>query len=185
MTVKLDVKYRYQNDNSPSTGQGEGWRQCNLTCCAMLADAARKKHGFVDLDELASINGFSQGEDYYASIVSRYGDTTYHNVQTNALKDVRILSEYVGMDDDEIKNQLDSGYPVVAGVKYKSGGHIVCIVGYDETGYWVHDPYGSRHGASNSYTINPTAGEYDKYSYGLWNRVRDWMGRKVTGFNED
>ena len=185
MSVKLDVKYRYQNDNSASTGHGQGWRQCNLTSCAMLADAARLKHGFVGLDELASMNGFSQGEDYYASIVARYSDTIFHNGQTKALKDLRVISEYVGMDDKAIKNQLEDGYPVVAGVKYKSGGHIVCIVGYDSHGYWVHDPYGSRHGSSNSYTINSTAGAYDKYSYSLWNRVRDWMGRKVTGFNEE
>jgi hypothetical protein len=57
-------------------------------------------------------------------------------------------------------------------VKYKVGGHIVLLVGHDpERRIWlVHDPFGTRHGSSDSYDIG-VGGAYDEYSYGTFDRI--------------
>lgn len=50
---------------------------------------------------------------------------------------------------DLVKKQIDSGKPVPAGFLHhgpvsspSGGGHWLCIIGYDNTGYWVNDPWG-------------------------------------------
>lgn len=180
--VKLDVKYRHQLDNSTAY-HGSVHRQCNLTANAMFGDAVRLSFGFTGLDTLAQQSGYRQGEDYYGSLVKRYGDTIYHNAQTRALEDLRIGSRYAGMPLQAIYRQLEAGYPVVTGVRYKNSGHIVCVVGYTDKFLWVHDPYGIRAGSNNWYQKIGGYGAYDTYSYGLWEQVHDGMGRYLNSFD--
>lgn len=194
MSVKLDTPYFFQIDNDYHKIHRHGWRQCCLTSNAMLASTMRTKYGvpngLATLETLARAQGDTQPENYFADLVGRYGDTIFHANQTKALGDLRIVSNYQGMSLAEIKEQLDKGIPVVTGVRYKGpgNGHINCVVGYNDADkfLWVHDPYGSRNGATDTWISNaPTAGKYDKYSYGLWARLHDGMGRKVTGFRLD
>lgn len=178
--MKLDVKYRAQLDNSEETGQGNGYRQCNPTSNAMFADYIRKQNGFAGLDSLAK--PAEQGEDYFARIVSRYGDCTVHANITKALLNLRIVSEYGAMPLSSIKAQLDEDKPVPIGVRYKADGHIVCVVGYAEDGLWIHDPYGVRYGSENRYNTK-ASGAYDKYSYALFAKLHDGMGRAFLSFD--
>ena len=81
-----------------------------------------------------------------------------------------------------------SDVPVVIGKFYKNSGHISIVVGYDpeRTGYRVHDPYGSRRGASNVYDVG-IGGKYDLFTVALLNKI--WCpqgygwGRVVTAVN--
>ncbi|MFM7602172.1 MAG: C39 family peptidase [Pseudanabaena sp.] len=43
----------------------------------------------------------------------------------------------------QIKQELIENRPVVIGGYFTHGGHIICIIGFDEQGYIVHDPYGN------------------------------------------
>jgi hypothetical protein len=43
----------------------------------------------------------------------------------------------------QIKQELIENRPVVIGGYFTHGGHIICIIGFDEFGYIVHDPYGN------------------------------------------
>jgi hypothetical protein len=168
--VKLPVKYRGQTDNDWHPTFGNGYRQCNLTSCTMLADFLLNG----ELSRSAAAKGLKEPESAYQKLLARYGDTTDHNCQSKALKDLGIESYYSQQTiaADDLLLSLSKGIPVVIGVKYKSGGHIVLVVGHDpDRKLWlVHDPFGTRHGASDSYDIG-IGGSYDEYSYDTFDRI--------------
>ena len=160
--IKLPVKYCSQLDND-ETIFGPGWRQCNTTSNTMLADFVLSGA----LTTMAKAQGFPEPESVYMRIVSKYGDTTDHDAQTWALKELGIESYFsYALSAKDVLTSLKANIPVVVGFAYKGSGHICIIVGHDPTKkvWLVHDPYGTRHGASDSYDIG-VGGAYDSYSY--------------------
>ena len=175
--IKLNVPYFYQVDND-TTYHRSGYRQCNLTCNAMLADYLLEG----ELSRLAKSQGFKEPESIYGKTLKKYGDTIYHDAQTKALQAYGIDSYYSGsLSRDEWLQSLELGIPVVFGVKYKSSGHICLLVGHDPVKrMWiVHDPYGTRHGSRDVYDVG-VGGAFDLYSYGTMDVVADGRGRIVT-----
>jgi hypothetical protein len=168
--IKLPVKYRGQTDNDWHPTFGNGNRQCNLTSCTMLADFLLNG----ELSRSATAQGLNEPESAYQKLLAAYGDTIHHHFQTKALKDLGIESYYTHqtISADDLLLSLSKGIPVVIGVKYKGDGHIVLLVGHDlERKLWlVHDPFGTRHGASDSYDIG-IGGAYDEYSYDSFDRI--------------
>jgi len=168
--IKLAVKYRGQTDNDWHPTFGNGNRQCNLTSCTMLADFLLNG----ELSRTATAQGLNEPETAYQKLLAPYGDTIHHHFQTKALKDLGIESYYTHqtISADDLLLSLSKGIPVVIGVKYKGDGHIVLLVGHDlERKLWlVHDPFGTRHGASDSYDIG-IGGAYDEYSYDSFDRI--------------
>lgn len=168
--IKLAVKYRGQTNNDWHPTFGNGYRQCNLTSCTMLADFLLGG----ELTSRAAAQGLKEPESVYQQLLAKYGDTIDHNCQTKALKDLGIESYYTQqtLSADDLLLSLRQGIPVVIGVKYKAGGHIVLLVGCDpDRQIWlVHDPFGTRHGASDSYDIG-IGGAYDEYSYDTFDRI--------------
>jgi hypothetical protein len=144
--IKLDVIHRSQLDNS-TQHHGPGYRQCNLTCHTMLLWTISAKFR-------SQASKYNEPETYYGEILARYGDTTDHDAHTQALLVFGIKSRWVtNGTHEQIRQSLERGVPVVAGVKYRSGGHIILIVGDDpdKQHYLVHDPYGTRIGATDNY----------------------------------
>ncbi len=168
--IKLPVKYCGQTNNDWHPTFKNGYRQCNLTSCTMLADFLLDG----ELSRSAASQGLNEPESAYQKILARYGDTIDHNCQTQALKDLCIESYYTQqtISADDLLLSLSKGIPVVIGVKYKVSGHIVLLVGHDlERKLWlVHDPFGTRHGSSDSYDIG-IGGAYDEYSYDSFDRI--------------
>jgi len=168
--IKLAVRYRGQTDNDWHPTFGNGYRQCNLTSCTMLADFLLAG----ELTRAAAAQGLKEPESVYQKLLAKYGDTTDHNCQTRALKDLGIDSYYTQqtLTADDLLLSLRQGIPVVIGMKYKTGGHIVLLVGCDpDRQIWlVHDPFGTRHGASDSYDIG-IGGAFDEYSYDTFDRL--------------
>jgi hypothetical protein len=169
-SVKLPVKYRGQTDNDWHPTFGNGYRQCNLTSCTMLADFLLDGA----LSRSATDQGLKEPESAYQNILAPYGDTIDHNCQTMALNELGIESSYTqqSISADDLLLSLSMGIPVVIGVKYKTSGHIVLLVGHnpDRQIWLVHDPFGTRHGASDSYDIG-FGGAYDEYSYDSFDRI--------------
>jgi hypothetical protein len=166
--LKLAVTYFSQLNNDPSIF-GSGQRQCNTTSNAMLADFLLKG----DLMKQAKDKKFSEPESVYMRLVAKYGDTVDHNAQTKALKDLGIESYFsYSLSAKDVLQSLKSGIPMVAGVAYKTSGHIVIIVGHDPVKkiWLVHDPYGTRHGSSDSYDVG-IGGAYDPYTYDTIQRI--------------
>lgn len=174
--IKLQVPYFQQNDNDSSIF-GAGWRQCNTTSNCMLADYLLQGA----LTKAAKDKGYREPESVYMRIVAKYGDTTDHNAQTKALAELKIRSYFsYSISSKDVLLSLSYGIPVVAGFAYKSSGHICIIVGHDPVRrvYLVHDPYGIRYGASDSYDINAWAA-FDPYSYGTMQQIFWDMGNEA------
>ncbi|MGF1493333.1 MAG: C39 family peptidase [Microcoleaceae cyanobacterium] len=155
--VKLDVPYKSQRDN---LNNPDG--SCNVTsiamCLAFLGVPQRRPEiQFEDeLYEYALDNNLSRhSPGDLARIVEAYG-----------AKDV--LDLYATMD--AVKSWLAAGNPVVTHGYFTTFGHIIAVVGYDEKGLIVHDPYGEWY--SSGYDRNApgqtdTKGKFLNYSYGL------------------
>jgi GH24 family phage-related lysozyme (muramidase) len=185
--IKLPVKYRRQTDNEEYSIFGSGDRQCNLTSNTMLADFLLNG----ELSRRATNEGLREAESAYMRILVQYGDTVDHDAQTRALKQLGIESYFShSLSSEDLLRSLKADIPVVLGVAYKSGGHICLLVGHDpdKRNWLIHDPYGTRHGYSDSYDKG-IGGEYDSYSYSImqrifWDQGREagW-GRIVTSIN--
>jgi uncharacterized protein YvpB len=164
--LKLDVPY-YSQLNNDTNYFGAGWRQCNVTSNAMALAFLVK-----DFEERSRKNEFNEPESYLASKWNIYGDTTNHQAGTKALNNhFNLRSEWrYDLSKRRVQDLLSNGKPVPMGVAYKHSGHIICVVGYDDKGFFVHDPYGIRDGANDVYTVGAN-GAYDHFSWSLCDQV--------------
>jgi Peptidase_C39 like family len=198
-TLKLDVPYYSQLGNEEIFAAGEvwyDWRQCNTTSHTMMADFLLKG----ELTQKAKAEGLPEPESVYMRLVGQYGDTTNWDAQTQALEDLGIESyKSTTLSPKEVLKSLQAGIPIVAGVNYKASGHVVVIVGHDaaQKVWYIHDPYGTRHGYSNSYDIG-VGGAFDVYTYdtmqqiywdmgdeNAWGRIVTKVKGKSTGLSEN
>ena len=110
--------------------------------------------------------------NFYLPKVEAYGDTTDHGAQTNALNGLGVKSEWhTTLSLNDVKKELDAGRPVVLGVLHKGhvssprgGGHMILAVGYDDTGMFIHDPYGDMDLVNGGYP-GSIDGSYRHYSF--------------------
>jgi len=176
--IKLPVKYACQLDNDEAIF-GPGWRQCNTTSNTMLADYLLNG----ELSRMAQAQGFPEPESVYMRLVGKYGDTIDHDAQTWALKELGINSYFsYSLSAKDVLLSLKANVPVVVGFAYKGSGHICVIVGHDpdKKNWLIHDPYGTRHGASDSYDVG-VGGQYDAYTYDVMQRIF-WDGGGEAGW---
>lgn len=150
--VRLDnFPYKAQTDNVYNpTGS------CNVTSIAMCLtyyNAPRRRHygQFEDeLYEYALRRGYSRWSPYdLARIVKDYGAQDYFT-QKGTLED--------------LKDWLAEGKPTVIHGYFTSFGHIMPVVGYDDYGLIVHDPFGEWF--QTGYRTD-LSGAYLRYSYSL------------------
>jgi len=155
MKQQLNVPYFYQYDNK----SGTGYRECFSSSCAMLA----------------AYLGKVKSDDEYNLIRQHYGDTTSSTAQLGALSRLGLHPSFLTNGTaSRLKAEIDKGYPVAVGWIHKGrvsaptgGGHWSVIVGYDDTGFLVHDPSGEADLVHGGY-VNYTQGEYIHYSYKNW-----------------
>lgn len=147
--VKLTVPYYDQLDNSE-----EPYGTCNVTSIAMCLaylGAARKEPGRRFADELhdyCESHGLDRhSPDALAKVVEAYG-----------CKDVFSTTASF----QRVKEWLIQGNPVVVHGYFTASGHIVTIIGYNNRGFIVNDPYGELMYTS----YNPSASYYDTYASG-------------------
>ncbi|MEM7795407.1 MAG: C39 family peptidase [Cyanobacteria bacterium P01_C01_bin.118] len=158
---KLQVMYFSQRDNA-----AQAHRTCNTASCWMGALYMKKS--------LWQECGEDQNADlnFYLPKVETYGDTTDHNAQTRALETIGVKSVWhTTLTMNDVKKEIDAGRPVVMGVLHKGpasaprgGGHMILAVGYDDTGMFIHDPYGDMDLVSGGYP-GSTDGSFRHYSH--------------------
>ena len=99
----------------------------------------------------------TKGEKYFTELIEkkydhndRYVWDTHETAINVLIKEFGIKVKRVVATDTEIKNQLDKGFPVIAGFDIRKPldrsnkmGHIVLITGYSTSGYSIGDPYGN------------------------------------------
>lgn len=160
-SVKLDVPYKSQRDNELNPDGS-----CNVTSLAMCLTFLRAQRKtdvgqFEDeLYEYADNNGLSRHNPHdLARIVEAYGCRDEFRTDGTI---------------DQAKAWLASGKPAVIHGYFTDFGHIVTLVGYDDSGFLVHDPYGEWN--SWGYDRNDpdgdnTKGKYIHYSYDMIRRL--------------
>ncbi len=152
-TVRLDVPYKSQLDNwyNP-TGS------CNVTSIAMCLEylGVTPQYGQLEdeLYEYALNRGYSRHSPYdLARIVRDYGRRDIFKENTRV---------------EEVQDWLVAGNPAVMHGYFTYCGHIVVAVGFDDAGFFVHDPYGEWF--STGYRTD-LSGAYLHYSYRLIRRL--------------
>lgn len=181
--ILLTVPYFSQLDND----SGQGGRECCGTSNAMMLNFLLAKARVSSLLELAKRKGI-EPETIYFDVLSKYGDTTDHNANTQALREFGIESYWAtNLSFKELLKSLRSGIPLVMGLHYKNWGHIVTGIGYrfDHNATIVHDPFGARAGDSDNWAATGgDSGKADIYSdrvlQSLWCNGADGWGRIVT-----
>lgn len=150
-SVRLNVPYKSQNDNWYNPGGS-----CNVTSIAMCLEYL----GVPRYDYR-----FSQFEDeLYQWCLDR--GYSRHSPEDLA----RVVRDYRRRDDftywgtiERCKEHLRGGNPCVIHGYFTSFGHIIVLVGFDDDGFIVHDPYGEwfptgydrwRSGANLHYSYN-------------------------------
>jgi len=161
----LDVPYFYQRDSK--TGHGE--RSCFSSAMAMAMD-------YLDPD---AIEG---DDDWYLNEVFKFGDTVSVSAQMAAAESLGFDVDFsYNASEQDLINQLDRGIPVPIGILHKGsidnpsgGGHYICLIGYDEKSFHVHDPYGELDLIGGGYPkAGPTDGENQRYS--RKNLMKRWL----------
>jgi len=152
--IRLNVPYESQLDNNTDYF-GAGFRQCNFT------------------SHLMAVRFLKPGirESQFERKWYEFGDTTDHVAGTKCLAFFGIDSEWrENLSKRHIMDQLAQEIPVPLGVAYKSSGHIVLAIGCNDQGLLIHDPYGIRHSAHDSYDVGAN-GAYDLYTWGILDQV--------------
>ena len=158
-TLVLSTPYFSQRDNIAS-GNDMPYRTCFSSSSAMLAFTAKP--------------GCVKGDDDYIKHRQAFGDSTNSDAQVNCLKSLGIKARFAtDCSIDNIKKQLDKGFPVPCGILHhgpscapSGGGHWVCVVGYEPNGFIVNDPWGCLDHASGTYVSQD--GKHVNYSYKLF-----------------
>lgn len=155
---RLEVPYYSQRDNIVRPHQ-----TCNMTCCAMVVEYyypgtnAKKEGQLEDEMTLTAMKLWGYDSIYYHSrivdILDRYGVKSVFSTTTPV---------------EKMKQSISEGNPVIYSGKFTRSGHIIILVGYDERGFIVHDPYGEWF-ASGYRADKP--GDYKHYSYNLISAV--------------
>jgi hypothetical protein len=138
---------------------GQGWRDCFSASSAMLAAYWGKEHN----------------EDDYNALREKYGDSTSSEAQLAALRHLGLKAEFrTDGTLQTLKNEIDAGRPVAVGWLHhgppsapSGGGHWTVVIGYDDTGVIMNDPYGSCDLVNGGYPANHN-GAHQHYSYANW-----------------
>ena len=159
---RLEILYFSQRDNAAQAD-----RTCNTTSCWMGAL-------YIKPELWEKSNRDKNGDlNYYLPIVNKYGDTTVQSVQTKALAELGVESEWrQTLTLEDVRREIDRDRPVVLGVLHRGhvsnvvrqGGHMILAVGYDETGLIIHDPYGDMDLVNGGYPVPDSTGAYLHYS---------------------
>lgn len=154
-TNPLMVPFFPQQDNGP-----DGWRQCQTSSIAMCLAYLKTPGIRDDMD--------------YLRIVKRHGDTTNQETHRKALAELGVRARFrQNMTAGDLLAELKAGLPAAIGILHHGpvtaptgGGHYITAIGYTDTDWIVHDPYGDLDLVDGGWASQaPTAGKGLRYSF--------------------
>lgn len=163
-TFNLSTKTKYfsQRDNVKMPH-----RTCNSSTNAMYCDWVLRATGK---------KGLESDNAFLMQVLVR-GDTIYHHVQTQVLKEVYgITSKWAtDRDYDFVVQLIKAGFAVPVNILHRGsyqhprGGHVILLIGFTDDTFIAHDPYGTLE--SNYSNHN---GQFSKISTRQF--IRRWQG---------
>lgn len=154
-----NIRYQSQLDNAVDRQGRRGYAQCFSTASAMFASNQLGRH---------------VSDESYNRVRENIGDSTNPQVQVQALRKMGVNARFVtNASRDTIRNELAKGNAVPVGFLQKGaadrpyGGHWAVIVGMNDKGYIVNDPYGTLdvknggYGNGGKHVVYPYA-DFDK-----------------------
>ncbi len=161
---KFPLQVPYFNQNDSATDQG--FRMCFTSSMAMALD-------YIDPE---AIEG---DDDWYLDVVFKYGDTVSYIAQEKAARSLGFNAEFhMDGNQKDLEKLLDQGIPVPIGILHHGhvdnptgGGHYICLIGYDDTHFWVHDPAGDLDLVNGGYH---TWDSGEKLRYSKKNLIKRW-----------
>lgn len=149
-----------------SMDDGQGWRDCFSASSAMLAAYWHR----------------ISNEDAYNQLRQRFGDSTSAEAQLDALRQLGLQADFrTDGTEADLQREIDAGRPVAVGWLHhgpssdpSGGGHWTVVIGYDDTGVIMNDPYGNCDLVNGGYPSNHD-GAGLHYSY------RNWLPRWRVG----
>lgn len=159
----LDVPYFAQHDSKTN----QGGRMCFTSSMAMALD-------YLDPEMI------EHDDDWYLSIVLYFGDTVSSDAQVKAARSLGYnVSFHTDGSQEDLERLLDDGIPVPIGILHHGsvdnatgGGHWVCLIGYDNTHFMVHDPAGELDLINGGYPYG-RSGKNVRYS--KKNLMKRWL----------
>lgn len=160
----LSVPYLYQRDSK--TGHGE--RMCQSSAIAMRLEQ-------IDPNIIGD-------DDSYLNIVLRFGDTVSQAAHKKALDYLGLKNEFRQNGTEKMLCELlDKGIAVPIGILHKGsinkpsgGGHWITLIGYDDSCFYVNDPFGELDLISGGYPRRgPTDGKNQRYTRN--NLMKRWL----------
>lgn len=145
---------------------GQGWRECFTASSAMLA----------------MYWGKAPNEDVYDRLRTRYGDSTSSEAQLDALRSLGLQANFLTDGTAAmLQAEIDAGRPVAVGwlcdgpvSDPSGGGHWSVIIGYDDTGFFINDPYGNCDLVNGGYLSHHDGA-------GLHYSTKNWLPRWRVG----
>jgi len=150
----LKHKYFSQRNNADdlATKNNEAYTTCNVTSLVIGLSCLKINKQPMELFQQAN-------SDKFISIAKKIGAWTDEYIKGKKLNQVwvvleKLADEIIGKESggtfgsewltlNDITDYLDKGCPVLVGGSFTHGGHIVCIVGYNDRGFIVADPWGN------------------------------------------
>ena len=161
----LDVPYFYQRDSK--TGHGEC--MCYSSAMAMAMD-------YINPDAILG------DDDWYLNEVFKFGDSVSSSAQVAAAESLGFTVDFrTDASEQDLLDQLDEGFPVPVGILHHGhvdaptgGGHWITLIGYDDSHFHVHDPFGELSLVSGGYSkAGPTDGKDQRYT--RKNLMKRWL----------
>ena len=169
-SVRLTVPYKMQLDN-----KFEPYSTCNVTSAAMCLEYYGV--GFTTtFSGKVRKNKNTQLEDELYEYMSDKGlNKHYPEDLARVVRDYGIKDDFTAYGTfDRCKQHLSNGNPCIIHGYFTQPGHIIVLVGYDSTGFIVHDPYGEWF--QTGYRTD-LSGEYLHYSYNLIEKTCAYDGQ--------
>jgi len=129
--VRLEVPYKSQESTTANSFRND----CGPACVAMISEY-KIPNLEISVNQVASKTSLKKKDNGIlpAEIIQLLGA---QKIQSYAKSGIAL---------EDLRNEIDSDRPVILLVNYKylgdrAFGHYVVLVGYNEAGFYIHDPY--------------------------------------------
>lgn len=141
-SLKVPYHTQINNENQP-------YGTCNVTSLAMCLNYYGHVYGYGGVKPSAN---FGQLEDELFVWMVENGLDRHNHAHLKQCFDhfakvhkIPVVDNYQEQGTiDMAKKCLASGNPCITAGYFTKSGHIIVLTGYDETGFFVNDPYGER-----------------------------------------